>query len=74
MSTEITLRDRIAIAALPALIERQEIAGQAHLTMDGGEVPEDTTAGWDEPDFWKDVACGAYALADAMIAERVEPV
>lgn len=68
------LRDYFAAAALPALIERQEIAGAQEL-LDGrdredSETNENTMSGWDEMEFWSIVAKGAYALADAMVEAR----
>lgn len=66
----ITLRDRFAVAALPALIERYEYIGEAELRGDQQEIPEDTSAGWEHPDHWDKTAITAYAVADAMLKAR----
>lgn len=65
-----TLRDEIAMRALPALIERHERWCEQELLSDDQEFPANTSAGWDETDTWDAVSAAAYAIADSMLKAR----
>lgn len=71
-----TLRDRFAAAALTGLIEKDALWARSQLMRD--EMDQDRAgvyhppreSVYDTPDCYGEIAAGAYALADAMLAER----
>ena len=77
------LRDKYAIAALPALIAKDAASASFELLNDGapcataiacdGEralvmAPQEEV--YDMPESWEDVANAAYAIAEAMLIAR----
>lgn len=72
----LSLRDYFAAHALTGLIEKDALFAQSQLMRDdmdqdrAGTYHPPRESVYDTPDCYGEIAAGAYALADAMLAER----